>query len=609
MYLLSCRAAYGALRSCRSAIRNLLWPAIWLLWGWPGEMSGQGSCLPLGNPAYHAIDRLSVKTGVAAPQHSALKYYGRGDAARFALAVDSLPDSLLSPLDRYDLAYMLADNNEWLGLTGVEHLPLGRRRYDPQAPTLMELALAHPRYPRSRRPLLKHFYRTPANFFEIDEPHFHFRLNPVLHLRYGPTPGEAQPFFLNQRGVEARAGVDDRVYIYFQLLESQAQFPDYVDEWVQTYRALPGNGLYKNYNSDVFNIKGGYDYLNSQGYVAFNLTPHLGVQWGYGRNFIGNGYRSLLLSDFSNNYLYLKLNWQVGRFHYQNLFGELKALSANGLPGDQVLPRKYLAAHHLSIDLTPRMNIGFFEAIVYHRNNQLELSYLNPIILYRSAELGLGSPDNVLIGIDGRWDVFRRVQLYGQLMLDEFVFKELFVERRGWWANKFGIQAGAKYFDVFGVDHLDLQAEFNAVRPYTYTHRDSSSSYSHYSQPLAHPLGANFAELMFRAQYRPAPRWFLDARAFLMVQGEEAPGQNFGANVLLPHTTRVADYGVNWFQGVRSETVLGVLDVGYQLRHNFWIEAQALLREKTSDDGGRNASTRVFNVGIRWNVDRTRMEF
>lgn len=574
------------------------------------QAHSQGSMLPLGNPAYHIIDRLAIKTGLPTPQHSAIKYYSRAEVVQFALRIDTLSGLVLSPRDRQDLEYIFLDNNEWVGQTQLDYLPLTQKRYDPSAPTLMEQALENEHFIRSKRPVVKkRLYQTPANLFEVNEPHFHFRLNPIIHLRYGPMQNEDQPVFFNQRGVEARAGIDDRVYLHFQLLETQARFPQYVNDWISTYKALPGNGLYKPYNSDVFNIRQGYDFLNSQGYVGFNLSAHIGLQWGYGRHFIGNGYRSLLLSDFSNNYLYLKLNWKVWRFHYQNIFAELNAISANARTGDVILPKKYYAAHHLSIDIFPNFNVGLFEAVVYNRNNQLELGYLNPFILYRAVEQGLGSPDNVLIGADGRWDLFKRVQLYGQLMLDEFVFKELVLERRGWWANKFGIQAGIKYMDALGIDHLDLQAELNLVRPYTYTHRDSSASYTHYNQPLAHPLGANFQEVMLRAQYRPLNRLSLDARLFLIAQGEEAPGLNYGANLLLPHTTRVSDYGVNLLQGVRADTWLAVCDLSYQLRHNLWLEAQILLRDKVSQDETRSQNTRVFNLGIRWNADRLRMEF
>ena len=138
----------------------------------------------------------------------------------------------------------------------------------------------------------------------------------------------------------------------------------------------------------------------------------MGIQFGHGQNFIGNGMRSLLLSDFSTNYFYLKLNTHVWKFNYQNIFAELVA-GARNRSRDNLLPKKYTATHHLSYNITKNLNVGIFETVVFSRNNQFEFQYLNPIILYRSIEQQIGSPDNVLLGIDGRWDFLNQFSLYG----------------------------------------------------------------------------------------------------------------------------------------------------------------------------------------------------
>ena len=141
-----------------------------------------------------------------------------------------------------------------------------------------------------------------------------------------------------------------------------------------------------------------------------------------------------------------------------------------------------------TFNITNNFSIGLYEAVIFSRNNDFELRYLNPIILYRTVEQGLNSSDNVLIGLDGKWNVLHRFQLYGQLMLDEFRLSEIF-SSRGWWANKYGIQAGLKYLNALKIDHLDVQLEYNSARPYTYAHLEMEDSYTHYNQALAHPLG------------------------------------------------------------------------------------------------------------------------
>ncbi len=570
----------------------------------------QGTGLPLGNESYHILDRLQIKTGVEAPFHPSMKFYTRGAVVRYAMEMDSVRSSL-SVFDLADLEYIYKDNNEWLGAAPFA-TTLGGRRERLQAGedlTQIEHSLRDSRYIRSRKPLFGIVYPTPANLFEVNDKYFHLRVNPMFNFNISPVTNEDQKVFVNQRGVELRGGVDDRIYFYFNILESQAGFPGYVNQRIARDRALPGAALYKGYNSSVFNIKDGYDFLNGQGYIGFNITRHVGAQFGYGRHFIGNGYRSMLLSDFAHNYPYLRLNWRVWKLHYQNLFAELDISSANQTPDGVLLSKKYMATHHLSINLGKNLNLGVFETVVFGRPNSFALHYLNPVILYRVVEQATGSPDNVLIGADGRWNIARRLQLYGQFILDEFVFRELITDNRGWWANKYGIQAGLKYVDAFGIDHLDFQAEFNMARPYNYTHRDSTGSYAHHNQPLAHPMGANFREAIFIARYRPLPRVFVEGRFIQARMGEDAPGFNWGNNILLDHTTRVQEYGNETGQGVSVAVALAGVDISYMIAHNVFLDAQYFYRKKTSDDPARDDTLQYIGAGLRINLAKMRMDF
>ena len=79
-------------------------------------------------------------------------------------------------------------------------------------------------------------------------------------------------------------------------------------------------------------------------------------------------------------------------------------------------------------------------------------------------------------------------------------FKE-FIGFNGYWANKQSYQFGVKSYNSFGIKNLFLQGEFNLVRPYMYSHWSGESNYGHYNQPLAHPWGGNFYEIIARAQY------------------------------------------------------------------------------------------------------------
>lgn len=579
----------------------------------------------MGSTNYRIVDRLEIKSGHNASFHTSLKTYTRGEVANLANQIDTA--SWLTPTDKADIGRVLRDNNEWVApdptifrigqrkpieqyvQIGEDSLgPIYRKRDLPY----IEACMASSKYERCKRPILRYFYPTPANWLELNKPRFHARVNPMVNFG-AAMPKTGEPPFINQRGIDLRGGIDDRVYFFTQITETQARFANYVMDYVGKNLSLPGNGLYKGYESSVFNSEGAYDYLNAQGHIGFKATPSIGLEFGHGRHFIGNGYRSLLLSDFSNNYLYLKANWKFWRIHYQNLFTEFVSTSANANPGDNYIPRKYMASHYLGFEVSKNFTIGLYEATIFNRDtsnsNSYELHYLNPIILYRAVEHLLDSDDNVLIGMDFKWNLFKRVRLYGQFILDEFKLSEI-QAGNGWWANKYGYQFGAQYLDVAGIDHLDFRAEYNAVRPYTYTHRDIiGSSYSHYNQALAHPLGANFREYLAVLRYQPTAKWSVEARYINALYGQDASGQNWGGNILLDYRDLVQEYGNEIGQGIKTTTNLLGIDLSYEVWHNLNIDLNYLIRKKDIANPASGETDGFFGIGVRWNTAPLRMDF
>lgn len=582
--------------------------------------SSQGSYLPLQNNAYRILDRLEIKSGISPQYNSSLKSFTRGDAMQFINSCNADTSLFLTERDKEDFYFMYCENNDWLNpelqqqtLTGkktgyFEKLPNDTLyRFIPSSQIFSSKESLN--YIETEKPIWKYFYQTPANWFQLDKKDFYIRLNPIVNFKVFRSGNDDANLFFNQRGVEVRGGIDDRIYFYSQILDSQARFPDYVNDYISQNRALPGNGFYKTYQSSVIDGLDGFDYLNGQAYISMNITKSIGLQFGHGRNFIGNGYRSMILSDFSHNYLYLKLNWKVWKLHYQNLFTELNATSAQANPGESFLPKKYMAAHYLSFNLTNNLSFGIYEAVVFQRRDGFELNYLNPVILYRSVEHLLDSEDNILAGVELKWNFLKKARFYSQFILDEYKFGEL-VAGDGWWGNKFGLQLGTQVIDAFGVDHLDLRVEYNMARPYTYSHRDSlGSNYSHYNQSLAHPLGANFEELIGIIQYKPTKRIFVEARAIRSNFGEDPIGENWGGNILIRNTTRIQEYNNSIGQGIGATTTLFGLEISYALWHNINLDLQYFYRKKDSELDDRDDIDSYIGGGFRMNIGKVRNDF
>jgi len=553
----------------------------WLILLIPCVAGAQTTYLPQDNKHRQLLDRLEIRLRSPQLQVSAAKPFSRRLVAELAEHADSLAEAggiHLSEVDRYAIGQALMNNSEWV--QGDKSAFAGRHS------------------------LWNTIYRNKANFFEVDEKDFFLAINPVLQLQQSLERNNKERIFLNARGVDLRGMIARRVGFYTSVVEHLERAPLFVQDRAAAFRAVPGAGRFNKYKQT------GWDYSDARGGVTFNAARYLDFQFAYDRNFIGNGYRSLFLSDEGMSYLFLKIDTRIWKLDYQNIFMELNPqfpLSVRN--GDQLLDKKYAAIHHLSLNATPWLNLGLFEAVVFGRKNHFDFSYLNPVIFLRTAEKQNNSPDNGLVGFDFKANLARRAQLYGQLIFDELVIKEL-TAGNGWFGNKFGVQLGAKYIDAFKVDNLDLQAELNLVRPFTYSHYDSSASYSHYNQPLAHPAGANFIEAIGIVKYRPLPRLTTSARLIAWKQGVDTGDSNFGGNIFKLYNTRQGDYGYTLPSGPLATGVNAQLLVSYELRENLFIDGSWLIRRwKTQQDVYSRATTNMLTAGIRLNMFRRQYDY
>lgn len=395
--------------------------------------------------------------------------------------------------------------------------------------------------------------------------------------------------------------ISHKVAFDIYVTDNQERDPVYVQQWIRSNVAVPGARFYKN-----FKKSGGYDYFDNRASISFNASKYIDIQLGYDKNFIGDGYRSLFLSDFSGNALFLKFNTRIWKFNYENLFMELIPYSGRAT-GAAVLERKYFRSNYLSLNATKWLNLGLFDAVTFGRKDHFDFQYLIPVMFLRPAESDIGSGDNALVGLSVKANINRKVQLYSQLLLDEFKFKEL-TKNTGSWRNKFGYQLGLKYPDAFGIKNLDLQVETNRVRPFTYSHFDSVTEYSHYNQPMAHPLGANFQEYIGVLKYQPLTKLYLQARAIYFYQGLDSFGVNYGSNIFLNYETRSKDFGYFVGSGNKVKSLNVNFLASYELFENLFIDANLQHRTYNVASSG-DASTTVVSVGVRWNMARREFDF
>jgi len=557
----------------------------------PMSAIGQSTYLNQGAKETHFVERIEIKQQTNTDLNfSTLQPFNRKAIVREVEFLDSArmgykdstgvdhyrdwTDLDLSAVDEYNIKSLLMNNSEWVSTPREEF--------------------------NSKKPLLGVFYKTKPNLLEVNNKDFFLVVNPVLQIHQAIEPGYDEGIFLNSRGVTVRGLIGKKVGFSSFLTDNQERGPQFFQQQVAAFKAVPGVGFYKTFK------KTGVDYFDARGYVTFNAAKFIDFQLGYDKNFIGNGYRSLFLSDWGNSYLFAKINTRIWKLNYQNLFMELMPQFKKN--GDSLLPRKYAAMHHLSMNVTKWLNVGLFEGVIFGRQNHFDFQYLNPIIFYRHIEGTVGSPDNAVAGLDFKANVAHKFQFYGQFLLDEFVLSQVKNNPTSW-VNKFGIQLGAKYVDAFGVKNLDLQFEANRVRPFTYSHNDTIANYTHYNQPLAHPLGANFQEFIGIANYQPAPKWTIYAKLIYYYQGLDSAGRNFGGNIFRDYKTRIGDDGYKVGSGAKATCLNGFLQVSYELRQNLFLDASLQHRNYSIANVPGESNTTLVTAGIRLNMFKRNYDF
>ena len=435
------------------------------------------------------------------------------------------------------------------------------------------------------------------NFLALDSSEYQVYVDPLFSFDIGRDFKTNQATWLNARGLQIQGNLGKKVSFYTSFWEQQGRFVNYVDSFIVKNGVVPGQGRVKPFGNT------GWDYAMATGYVSYSPSKLFNFQFGNDKQFIGDGYRSLFLSDNAFNYPYFKISTSFWKLRYTNLFVSYQNIgnASNSNLGGYL--QKFATYHHLSYQATKWLNLGLFETIVWQGGDTtgarrgFDVNYLNPIIFYRPVEFSRGSPDNVLIGLNFKAMILKKYQLYGQVLLDEFSLKEV-LAKNGWWANKQGLQLGWKFFDFLGVKRLTWQNEFNLVRPYTYGHFTADQSYTHYAQALAHPLGANFIENVQFLRYR-YKRWGIEAKILYANYGADtinASGtmSNFGQNPFVG-TAEIGSgptmvpsiYGNKIVQGFKNTLVFADLTASYLIntRTNMRVEAGVSQRRQSNVSG------------------------
>jgi hypothetical protein len=399
---------------------------------------------------------------------------------------------------------------------------------------------------------------------------------------------------INTRGYQFGGTVGDKFFFYTSGFENSAKFPNYLSNYINTIDFIPGQAYDRSFG------KPAKDWSYVTAILSYSPIKQLNITLGEDKTFIGDGYRSLLLSDYAANYPLLRLTANLGHVQYMMMWAYLEDARLPQFDSFGSNRRKWGAFHYLDWNVNKRLSFGFFNAIIVPEADAngnfhgFDANYVNPVLFLNSLNPTPSQPDNVLMGFTGKYKIFDKTAIYGQLLLDRFNAGTFF--SGGGNNNTNGVQLGIRGADLFRVSNFNYLLEFNSVKPSTYQSTQVISAYSEYSQPLGDPLGANFREVVGILNYQ-AGRFDFMGQLNYAKYGLDGTNTNYGKDVNLPYVPSAAPTSVG--QGISTNLYYSQGTVSFLInpKTNLRLELGGIYRiEKNAD---MNNKTAFVTFGLR----------
>jgi hypothetical protein len=126
---------------------------------------------------------------------------------------------------------------------------------------------------------------------------------------------------------------------------------------------------------------------------------------------------------------------------------------------------------------------------------------------------------------------------------------------------------------------------------------------------LAHPLGANFNELIGIIRYQPIPKVRIFAMLQHYVKGLDKDSSNFGGNIFKSYLTRRKEEGFRIGTGDRFTCTNAVLRTTYEWKQNLFLEGGIQWRTSFDEVQNKRLNTTILFFGLRLNMFTRNYDF
>ncbi len=436
------------------------------------------------------------------------------------------------------------------------------------------------------------------------------KINPLFNLQYGKLKNSDSIFTNNTRGIEVKGSIGDKIHFYSDFYENQTFFIPYIEEFVDKSRVAPGQGA-----SKPFKING-HDYSSASAYLSYTPSKYFNIELGQGKHFIGNGYRSLLLSDNSFNYPYVKFMMNYKNFQYVLMYTQFRTFKGLYYSNHYRTPASF---SYLSWKPAQFIELGLFEGIIWQTRDEkhtdnFNYNILNPIILANTFQYSLNNNNNSIVGLNLSLKFVNHLQFYSQFALDNIKFNKIF-GKKAYFENKYAFQVGLKIFDFlfsnFKNHNIYLQTEYNYTRPYTYSHSDEFQNYSHFNQAIAHPLGSGFKEFLVLLHYSWKD-FFVELKYINSIISKDYNNSNYGSDIFLLNSTAnngTDSYNNNIGQGNKTLITHKHFKIGFIINRKKNLQLLAGINFRTLNDDYSKNESNFYYLGLKTNIRNLYYDF
>ncbi|MDB5142948.1 MAG: hypothetical protein JWQ66_1661 [Mucilaginibacter sp.] len=430
------------------------------------------------------------------------------------------------------------------------------------------------------------------HLIDVKNKDYTFYADYLPDLQIGREFTEPKTVWLNTRGYQLGGTIGSKFFFYTSGFENQGRFANYETDYIQNVGMVPGEAYDKSYGKPT------KDWSYATALIGYSPSKAITIALGDDKTFIGDGYRSVLLSDYASSYPLLRLNINLGKnIQYMAMWAYMEdqqAIQFNSFSNNR---RKWAAFHYIDWNITNRASIGFFNALIAEEANDkgqghgFDVNYINPVLFVSSLGPAKPAPDHTLIGFNGKYKVLDKTTIYGQLLFDQASSPDNNSSRSSW-------QLGFRGSDLFKVNKLNYLFEYNTSKPYTYSNQYPIVNYTELNEPLADPLGANFKEFVGILNYSIG-KFDLQGQINYAKYGLNNGNINYGKNILLPDNVNLPSSIGSTGQGVATTLKYGEGTISYLLnpKYNLRIEVGALIRQETNSL--TDTKTAMITLGLR----------